>query len=339
MAKSSFLHIKLAGGATAQLLGLMNAIYASDKLGLPFKMSYYPYSTGTYWPFAILHFLSDDEILDVNKSTVGLKNYNDLEVGKLIINHPILMKKISYEKVLSLIRKLKLESILNFLRREFTVKASTRKLSKLSSYFKTISGGFASINEESVNKEMHQRYLRANIKSPYIKERNEKQVIVIHYRLGDKRVTGKRYNDFNADKILDPKSYKRVLDQIKDLELFEIYVISEEPRLAQSLLAQVGINVNNRVATGSIWDDLYFASQSNIFIGSNSQVSPLANIYVEHNGGKSFMLNFTRDAKNRQFKNTKYLNSEFIDAQNEIYQIDFSLEKNTHSSYRKIIRK
>ena len=71
MAKSSFLHIKLAGGATAQLLGLMNAIYASDKLGLPFKMSYYPYSTGTYWPFAILHFLSDDEILDVNKSTVG----------------------------------------------------------------------------------------------------------------------------------------------------------------------------------------------------------------------------------------------------------------------------
>ena len=51
------------------------------------------------------------------------------------------------------------------------------------------------------------------------------------------------------------------------------------------------------------------------------------------------MLNFTRDAKNRQFKNTKYLNSEFIDAQNEIYQIDFSLEKNTHSSYRKIIRK
>ena len=335
MAKSSFLHIKLAGGATAQLLGLMNAIYAGDKLGLPFKISYYPYSTGTYWPFAILHFLSDDEILDVNKSTVGLKNYNDLEVGRLIINHPLLIKKISYEKVLSLIRMLKLESILNPLRREFAVRASTRKLSKLNSYFKTLSGGFASINEESVNKEMHQRYLRANIKSPYIKERKKTKVIVIHYRLGDKRLTGKRYNDFNADKILDPKSYKRVLDQIKDLELFKIYVISEEPRLAQSLLAQVGINVNNRVTTGSIWDDLHFASQSDIFIGSNSQVSQLANIYVEHNGGKSFMLNYTRDANNRQFKNTKYLNSEFIDTQNEIYQIDFSLEKNTHSSYSK----
>jgi len=334
VAKSSFLHIKLAGGATAQLLGLMNAIYASDKLGLPFKMSYYPYSTGTYWPFAISHFLSDDEILDVNKSTVGLKDNNDLEVGKLIINHPLLIKKISYEKVLSLIRKLKLESILNFFRRELTVKASTRKLSKLSSYFKTLSGGFASINEENVNKEMHQRYLRANIKSPYIKERSEKQVVVIHYRLGDKRLTGKSHNDFATDKILDPKSYKRVLDKL-DLDSFEIYVISEEPRLAQSLLAQVGINVNNRATTGSIWDDLYFASQSDIFIGSNSQVSQLANIYVEHNGGKTFMLNFKRDVKNRQFKNTKYLNSEFIDTQNQIYQINFSLETNTHSAYTK----
>jgi hypothetical protein len=56
---------------------------------------------------------------------------------------------------------------------------------------------------------------------------------------------------------------------------------------------------------------------------------------VENNGGKSFMLNFMRDAENRQFKNTRYLNSEFIDTQNEIYQINFSLEKNTHSSYLK----
>jgi hypothetical protein len=335
LAKPAFLHVKLAGGATAQLLGLMNAVYASDKLGLPFKISHYPYSTGTYWPFAISHFLSDDEILNVNVSTIGLKNNQDLQVGKLILNHPLMQRKISYERFLSLIRKFKLESTLNFFRRELTVKASPKKLNKINSYYKTLSGGFASINDENVNKEMHQRYMRAGIKSPYIKEQTKKQSIVIHYRLGDRRITGKSHSDFTAVKILHAKSYKEVLDQVNNLGLFKIYVISDEPQLAQSLLAQVGINVDNRVTTGSIWDDLYFASQSDIFIGSDSQVSQLANIYVENNDGKSFMLNFIRDAKNRQFKNTRYLNSKFIDTQNEIYQINFSLEKNTHSSYLK----
>ena len=60
-----FLHVKIAGGATAQCLGLMNAIYASSKLGLPFKISYYPYSTGTYWPFAINFLLNESEILNL----------------------------------------------------------------------------------------------------------------------------------------------------------------------------------------------------------------------------------------------------------------------------------
>lgn len=335
MGKSSYLHVKLAGGSTAQLLGLMNAIYASDKLGLPFKISYYPYSTGTYWPFAISHFLSDDEILIADVSTIGLKNTHDLQVGKPIFNHPLMKRKISYERFLSLIRRFKLESTLNFFRRELTVKASTRRLSGINSYYKTLSGGFASINDETVNREMNERYHRANMKSPYGKEQTKKQIIIIHYRLGDRRMTGKGHKDFTAVKILHPKSYKKVLNQIKNLDKFKIYVISEEPKLAKSLLAQAGINVDSRITTGSIWDDLYLASQSDIFIGSDSQVSQLANIYVENNGGKSFMLNFKRDAKNKQFENTEYLNSEFIDTQDELYQLNFSLEKNTHSSYFK----
>lgn len=333
MAKSSFLNVKLAGGATAQLIGLMNAIYASDKLGLPFKISHYPYSTGTYWPFAISRFLSDDEILNVDVSTIGLKNTHQLQVGKPILNHPLMKRKISYERFLSLIRRFKLESIVNFFRRELTVKASPRRLSKINLYYKTLSGGFASINDETVNKEMNERFHRANIKSPYIKEQTKKHRIVIHYRLGDRRMTGKSHRDFSAVKILDPKSYKKVLNQIKNLDTFEIYVISEEPKLAQSLLAQAGINVNSRITSGSIWDDLHLASQSDIFIGSDSQVSQLANIYVESNGGKSFMLNFMRDTKNRQFENTKYLDSDFIDTQEEIYQLNFPLENNTHLTY------
>ncbi len=333
MIKSSFLHIKLAGGATSQLLGLMNAIYASDKLGIPFKISYYPYSTGTYWPFAIKPFLRENEIIDVNVRTVGLNDYDNLEIGKLIMDHPLMIRNISYEKVLSFVRKCKLEPTLNFLRRELTVMASPSRLSKISSYYKTLSGGFASINNVNVNKEMNKRFISANIKSPYKKVKNKENIIVIHYRLGDKRTIGKNHKDFSAVKILDPKSYKEALNQIAELNTFNIYVISEEPKIAQSLLAKAGINAKIGVDTGSIWDDLYFASQSDIFIGSDSQVSQLANIYVENNGGKSLMLNFKRDIRYKKFKNTKYFNTKFLDDNHEIYKVHFTLDSKTHISY------
>ena len=88
-----YLHVKIAGGATAQCLGLMNAIYASNKLRKPFKISYYPYSTGGYWPFAIADLCNKDEILDSNKPTKGLVVNNNLEVGKIILNHPLMIKQ------------------------------------------------------------------------------------------------------------------------------------------------------------------------------------------------------------------------------------------------------
>jgi hypothetical protein len=48
-----FLTVKVAGGATAQCLGLMNAIYVKNKTSKNFRIKYFPYSTGTYWPFEI----------------------------------------------------------------------------------------------------------------------------------------------------------------------------------------------------------------------------------------------------------------------------------------------
>ena len=91
--KPTFLHVKLTGGATAQCLGLMNAIYASDKLDIPFKVSYYPYATGTYWPFAIKDLLYENEILNLNVLTTGLSEVDNLEVGKIVTNHPLMKKK------------------------------------------------------------------------------------------------------------------------------------------------------------------------------------------------------------------------------------------------------
>ena len=48
-----YLTVKAAGGATAQCLALMNALFLRDKNLKPFKIKYFPHSTGTYWPFAI----------------------------------------------------------------------------------------------------------------------------------------------------------------------------------------------------------------------------------------------------------------------------------------------
>ncbi len=333
MAKPSFLHVKLTGGATAQLLGLMNAIYVSDKLGLPFKISYYPYSTGTYWPFAIMPFLNQNEIININVPTKGLIDSGKFEIGKIIQNHPLMNKKISYEKFLSLIRTLKLEPSLNFLRRELTVLASPKRLLNINNYYRTLSGGFAAINEGRVNEELNHRFIKANKKSPFARQKNHQKHIVIHYRLGDKKAMFSHPGDFNSDKIIDPLSFKEVIDEIDSLNSENIYVVSDEPKLAQKLLAGVLVNAKTIVSKGNIWDDLFFMSQARIFIGSNSQVSKLANICVENNGGTSYMFNVNKKNYYYKFKNTRYLDSKFLEANHKIYTPDFTLEDDAHSAY------
>lgn len=328
--KNRYLHVKIAGGATAQCLGLMNAIYASNKLQLPFKISYYPYSTGTYWPFAIKFLLKDHEVLDLNLETKGLTNTTELETGKIIKEHPLMRKGFSYEKFLSFLRYMKLESRLQFLRRELAVKNSSQRLMNISKYFNKISGGFAQINDTEVNKEMNLRFENAGMQSPFTKVVSGTDTTVIHYRLGDKKATPaqmKHTNDFNTDLIINPKVYREIINQIKGVDRNNIFVVSDEPRLAQNLLAGVGIKAKIKSKKGNIWDDLLFISTAKIFIGTKSQVSQLANICVENNGGKSYMLNFSKKEGSNQFQNTSYLPAEFLNPDHEIYSVGFKIEE------------
>ena len=331
--KPLFLHVKLTGGATAQCLGLMNAIYASDKLKIPFKVSYFPYSTGTYWPFAIGDMLENEEILDINSPTKGLNLNTKFEIGKIIQSHPLMNKKFSYEKLLSIMRKLKLESGLQFLRRELAILASPNKLININNYYRSMSGGYAAINEPEVNNSMHKRFIRSGKKSPFTKYDEANNLIVIHYRLGDKKAAGRHPGDFNSDLVIDPESYLEVLNEIPNINLENLYVVSDEPKLAQKLLLKVGINAKINSISGNIWDDIFFMAQASIFIGSKSQVSQLANICVEHNGGVSYMFNIPQNNDYCKFKNTQYVNSKFLDKSNEVYNLDFELEENSHSAY------
>jgi len=333
-----YIHVKIAGGATAQCLGLMNAIYASNKLGIPFKISYYPFSTGTYWPFAINFLLDESETLNLNLGTKGLENTNELQIGKIVKDHPLFRSGFSYEKFLSWVRRFKLESKLLFLRRELSVKSSPVRLTKISKYFTTISGGFAQINEVNVNKEMHSRFQKSKLESPFAKVDSNLNLTIIHYRLGDKKATPeqmKHSKDFNTDLIVDPKTYINVLRNIKDLDKDKIFVVSDEPRLAQKLLAEVGINAKINSKVGNIWEDVLFMSQAKVFIGTKSQVSQLVNICVENNGGKSYMLNFSKHEGYDKFFNTTYVKAKFLAPGHDIYSLDFELEKNSHSAYVK----
>jgi hypothetical protein len=334
LASKPHLHLKLSGGSMAQCLGLINGLVASQKLSRPLKISYYPYSTGTYWPFAIKPLLSSNEILDLGVGTRGLKLSKEPEVGKILTEHPLMTKNFSYEKLLSLLRRLRLEPLLQFMRRELAVMGTARRIIDVNGYYRTISGGFAVLNVPEVNKLMHQRFQNAKLKSPFSLTIDGADSVVIHYRLGDKKAAGHHPSDFNTDAIIDPKAFAEVLKDAGLQDHKNITVVSDEPLLAKSLLSQVNIKANISSKTGSIWDDLYIMSQASFFIGSNSQVSKFASICVENNGGKSYLLNVDNQESFYNFSNITFVKAAIFDLENMIYSLDFDLEENAHSAYK-----
>ena len=335
LASKSQLHLKLSGGSMAQCLGLMNGLFASQKLNRPLKISYYPYSTGTFWPFAIKPLLNSSEILDLDVGTRGLKLSKEVEVGKILTDHPLMTKNFSYEKLLSLLRRFRLEPVLQFMRRELAVMGSARRIIDINGYYRTISGGFAVLNVPEVNKLMHQRFQVANLKSPFSSNINTTDSVVIHYRLGDKKAAGYHPSDFNADAIIDPKAFAEVLKEAGLQDHKNITVVSDEPLLAKSLLGQVNVKANISSKSGSIWDDIYIMSQASFFIGSNSQVSKFASICVENNGGQSYLLNVDNPSNFHNFSNITFVKAATLDLENPIYSLDFDLEENAHSAYQK----
>jgi hypothetical protein len=331
--KKSFIHVKVSGGATAQILGLINAIYVSEKLRKPFKISYYPYSTGTFWPCILEKFLAPNEILNINVPTPGLSSAERFEVGKIIESHPLTKKNLSIEKIISILRRTRILKIFKFYKRELEINADVQKLRNVTKYYRTISGGFAGINDKKTNQLIHERFVRAGVESPFQKKIDQAN-IVLHYRLGDKRATFNYRNDFNNDLIIDPATFFNVLNSLGYLQNNNIYVVSDDPILAKDLLTSQGIKINYIETSGSIWKDLFIMSQAAVFIGSNSQVSLLANICVENNGGKSYLLNSSKRIDLEMFPNTTIYKGAVLPLDHSIYSFDFILPQNSHSEYK-----
>ena len=75
---------------------------------------------------------------------------------------------------------MRLESKLQFLRRELAIKNSPLRLIKINKYYRTISGGFAQINEPEVNKAMSLRFEKANMESPFSVTKNERKLSILY---------------------------------------------------------------------------------------------------------------------------------------------------------------
>jgi hypothetical protein len=123
-----------------------------------------------------------------------------------------------------------------------------------------------------------------------------------------------------SDGITNPEVFKDILDELN--ANYDIYVISDEPRVAQDLLSEIGISAKLNPIKGSIWDDLYFMSQASVFIGSWSQVSQLAAVCVLSNGGKAYCpsSNLIGAKSAWQIDGVNYYNSRFLDKSHLIYE-------------------
>jgi hypothetical protein len=335
--KDKTILFKLAGGAAAQTLGLINALYFQQKTNRNFQIKYYPHSTGTYWPFAIDFLLKKDEILSTDAEIHGLKATGSFEVGKIIRDHPLEQRFFSYERLLKWIRKLRLEFILRRLRGEIALEARPKRLERMSEDVQSISGGFVPMLDAGVMRELDNRFRQGrDSNSPFSRASSgTNPYVAIHYRIGDKRAKFTHDKDFGGDGIFDPGSFASILEK-NNLGEMKIYVVSDEPHVAQSLLAESGIEANLFRDKHDIWSDLFRLSQAEILIGSWSQVSQLAAVCVAHNGGAAFLPLTTQVGTKVHWSIpcTEFFAPRYLSEQHPIYKPEFELDDDAHKAYR-----
>lgn len=288
----NFFLVKTSGGAAAQCLGLMNAVYLSKKLDRPFKVSHYPYSTGTFFPLAIKSLLYVNELSDDSVETKGLNLAEDPTVGTVIAEHPLVNRFLSYEKFLSFLRRIHIYNLIKSINGETVIDFSNRRLRGTPRKIKSISGGFIPLVENEVMNEMKKRFLSSGLDSPFVEIDEKSPEVVIHYRLGDKRRTFEKLN-LGIDGVVDPQTFKKILLQENLHSSSSIYVISDEPILAQELLGSVGIEARIAQLSSNVWSDIALMASAKVSVSSWSQVSQIAAAFNVFNGGKAFYANIS----------------------------------------------
>lgn len=268
--------VKTAGGAASQCLALMSAIYISRRIGRPFLIRHYPYGTGGYYPLAIEGLLDDNELDEIEGTIRGLEITNKLVIGGIIEEHPILKRGITYEKFLATLRRFGLDLYINRLRGEWCLNGSRARLDKVPQRIRYVSGGYMPFLDLEVRKELAERFKQAHLPSLFAPANEDGPVpsVVIHYRLGDKRTTFSHPGiGGEANGIVDPNSFRSILEIEGLLHEEDIYVISDEPLVAQGLLKDVGIIAKINPVKGDLWSDLALMAKARLLICPWSTVS------------------------------------------------------------------
>lgn len=285
------LKVKCAGGAAAQTLALMNAIYVTQESNREFVIEYYPFGTGGYWKFEISKALKPDEVGNTTKLSVG-HALDDIPLtpGEIVKSHPINSKGFSIEKVYLLIRKLKIDGLLLSFRHEVPINGSMKRLRGVDQSALIISGGYVPLHDKRVFESLDKRFLAGGLISPFgTTELNQFDYsVVIHYRIGDKRAKYTNPGSVGDDGVLDPKVIRNLVEELNLLDT-RILVLSDEPALAQKLLSEVGVTADIQQKRESIWSDINTMAKAKLFIGTWSQVSQLASVCVVNRGGVAYL--------------------------------------------------
>ena len=323
MSSTSAFRVKCAGGAAAQVLALMNALYIKKNTGRNFLFDYFPYGTGTYWPFEIVNLLNDSEVGDISKVSRGHEPTTDQpQQGKIVENHPINSQKISLEKIYSYIRRLKVDEVLLRMRREVPINTSLRNLNSVKGWTKSVSGGFFPLLDEDVFRELDNRFKAAGLNSPFsrLKKDSSDYDLVIHYRIGDKRAKFSNPGVVGDDGVIDPIVFSDLISKYSLLSN-RILIVSDEPKVAQELLKEVGLVTEIPKVKNDIWMDISLMATAKIFIGTWSQVSHLASACVAFHGGQAFIPSSTggKNSIKWRMEGVNFYEPAFLDSSNSIY--------------------
>ena len=266
--------VKTSGGIASQLMALISAVYVSQKTDRPFKIQHYPHSTGGFYPLAIQRFLKSQEILDPAKRIRGLGDFTEVPAGSIIESHPLIRKRFSYLKLVQLLTRYRLDILINLFRLEWQIDTSTRRLIKTPKFIRSLSGGYPPYFDAQVKAEIISRFMSAGVSWPISYSSGKQKKVVIHYRLADRRTAFSKPGIGGAvNAIVDPRSFKNILENLEGDTNLVITVVSDEPIVAKKLLEEVGIEAEIEGLDNDLWDDLTVMGSADVLICPWSTVS------------------------------------------------------------------
>ena len=276
--------VRTTGGAATQSMGLLAAIYISQKIGRPFQIRHYPLSTGGFYPLGIGPLLRENELYRDGPAYSTQENFSGLTVGELLEPADTKKKHSWYDRIVVALARLGIDKYVNQLRMIWHIDGSFDRLNRTPYRVKVVSPnskGYFPFSDKDVIDDLRLRFQEANLPSIFGDARRRDQEkdpdVVIHVRLGDKRRAHARPDLGGAvNGIVDPISYLDLLKREGFLSSEKIYVVSDDPVEAQRLLAEAGIKAKFNVIQGDLWEDLALMSRSKLVLCPWSTVPQLS---------------------------------------------------------------